>query len=162
MLSKYPNTLDAEIHMRAPGPDFGAQFWRNNELEFQIGGKKQPYEATMLTPMLSDQVDWKAPGVREHQMNPPISLGPFRSSIYDVQRPFNAAPVPDYNDTVGFNTFLFGPWAQRTGASNFQLVKETELLDNIQFWNLGQWSQALTGVSPLKDFKPNSTVPFIN
>ena len=157
MFSKYPYTFDSDVNLRPPTSALDAK----NMLMFNVGGKKQPYEATMLTPMLSDQVDWKAPGVREQMMNPPISLGPFRSSTYDVQRPMNAAPIPDYNDTLGQNNYLFGPWAQRTGADNFQMLQETALLDNIMFKNYGQWSSPHTGFSALKDIKPNSTRAFV-
>ncbi len=163
-MEKYPHTLDSDLQMRQPGSDFGAMFFRNNELELPIGGKTQVAQAALLVPMLSDQIDIKAPGVREHMMNPPISFGPFRSSAYDQQRPVNQAPIPNYEDVAGGEqSMMFGDWAMRTGAANYLMLNENKVQDHQsnQFRNLSQWSQSLTGVSALRDFRPISSLRFI-
>ena len=156
-------TLDEYKHAQTPLSNLSANPLSSNML---IGGPGMKY-FNLLHPELSDQVDWKAPGVREAYMNPPISMGPFRSAMYDRQRPGNQAPIPDYNDTLGEMEVLFGPWAQRVGASNFEMLQEGLIfakptfqtpLSNPRLHD----SIAYTGVSPLKNFRPNSTLQFIN
>jgi len=160
----YANTLDADFQMKAPGTDFDSQLWRNNHLEFPVGGHRLPRKANTIRPMMSDDVDWKAPGVREHMMNPPISLGPYRSSVYDTQRAANQAPMPPYEpDRVGSNTLLFGPWAQAYSNSIYEIVNENKVLEHESnsFRNVGTWSGPRTGFSALSELRPTSSLVFM-
>jgi hypothetical protein len=151
-------TLDDYKHDQQPISNMS-----ENPLQHIIGGWRQHREFAKLVPSLSDQVDHKAPGVREHQIAPPISFGPFRGSAYDQQRAGNQAPMPDYNDTLGEMETLFGPWAQRAGASNYHILRENIITEHPAFRNTTlNYNAALTGVSQLKDFRPNSTLSFIH
>lgn len=150
--------------MRAPGADFDSLFWRNNQLELPIQNHSLTRKVNTIRPITSDDIDIKAPGVREHMMNPPISLGPYRSSAYDTQRAANQAPMPPYEpERAGMSTLMFGPWAQAAGNSLYEMVnanKVTEHRSNA-FREQGTWSQQLTGFTALSELKPISTLVFM-
>lgn len=146
-------TYEQEIHYAKPGSYEG-------EMLLPLGTWKYADEFAQLSVITTDNVDWKAPGVREHMMAPPVNLGPYRSAIYDRQRAANQAPYPNY-DEFRQNDLMFGDWAKSHGSFVHDMVARNRNHEIPGFVDRGSWSAQSTGFTALKDFKPNSSLLFI-
>lgn len=153
------NTLDNELIFQSPHATFELPGAGNRIMMPPLRGRAGAH-INMISPMLSDNVDWKAPGVREHMMNPPISLGPYRSSVYDTQRSANQAPMVSFDAA---SSLMTGPWAQNYGESLYRMVNENKVTEHQSqcFRNTGTWSAPLTGFSALSEIRPNSSLIFM-
>ena len=153
-------TLENSLQFQPPSSSFNL----GADLRLPRGNPLMPSYANQLRIITSDDIDVKAPGIREQMMNPPISFGPHRPSIYDQQRASNQAPMPPYDDPSGKqNSWMFGKWAQVYGNSIFNLVTDNQITDHRSnaFRNVGTWSGQRTGFSALREIRPNSSLIFM-
>ena len=176
-----PWTLDAS-------ESFGIEFATPNsnvhasQLRLPMGSSKVTARAAQIIPWANDRADLKAPGVRDQMQDPTrVYLGPFRSSVYDVQRTNNNAPIPGWDAGFWSNgksvTSQFGGSAQamgngcptwmhseaniKRGAHIWELLQNTKFELHPAFQERGEFIVPYTGFSAFADIKPRSTVPFI-
>lgn len=117
-------------------------------------------KAGSITPWGNDNIDIRAPGIRDQQQNPSMPyFGPYRSSLYDTNSTTNNAPIPNWFDNVP--SFMQTRQNQRWGAQMWTTLYETPVKEHFAFRELGTFPVTHTGFTALANLKPASTMDWI-
>lgn len=117
-----------------------------------------------LSGALSNNIDIKAPGVREQMYNPSFPFfGPYRSSLYqhNNQTSVNNAPIPNYEDAMALGptpSWLYSDWHRRNASAWFDILQETPVKESWQFRNYSNYITPYTGFTAFSQLRPHTTL----
>jgi hypothetical protein len=128
-------------------------------LQLQPTTMVAPRRAGRVIPELEDQVDLKAPGVRDqlHGASMPFQSLTQRGSLYDPNPPV-AAPLQWGDLRPGF---LSAPENIKFHEELHRLTRDNNVVDHWTTVDVGTFSVPYTGFSRLRDITPHGSHKFI-
>lgn len=117
-------------------------------------------QSAHITPYANDNIDIRAPGIRDQVQNPSFPyVGPYRSSLYDTNSVQNNAPIPGWDSNVP--SYMQTRQNARFGAEMWTTLYETPVKEHWSFREFGQFNVPYTGFTAFANLKPASTMAWI-